>query len=282
MINYNAGMQTVSMKIQNIDTLIKVRPPEDERLAASIRTCGILQPPIVCQSILCDGHRRLNALKKAGATEVTCIEAAGSPALLFAQLNSHRELSTFELASAFAGAKPDERSAFFAACAISESPQLVFALEYINNRFLQTDAMPASEMPMNTWRELAHLGTEIDRFAPALLEMPGTVSEKRNIAMLLRQAQRKNSLPAKLDGNNAAEILASLQTIAQPRRSAALARFNAALQQNPLPPGVSVKIDPTFAIPGMQLSINLNRRNCERLLLTKLSVEAIFKAVEEL
>lgn len=254
----------------------------DDRLLRSISEHGVLQPLVVCHGRLCDGNRRLAALKQLGIEKAPCVEAEGSPALLFAQLNSHRELTAFELAAAYAATSTEESSVFFSVVGMPESPQLQHALSYIAQDILGSDNLPEQQMPLNIWRELGHLGDDIGRFARDLLRIPGTVAEKRNIAMFLRQAKRKEKLPASLPGTTAGEVLANLQPVAQPRRTEALARFTAALQQNPLPAGVSIKIDQTFSLPGMLLTINLTRRHCNRLSETQSAVEAIFTAVEEL
>ncbi|HAE40349.1 MAG TPA: hypothetical protein DCG57_17200, partial [Candidatus Riflebacteria bacterium] len=105
------------------------------------------------------------------------------------------------------------------------------------------------------------------------------------------QAQRKGVLPENLygkdaagdlSGNDAAEVLENLQRLAQPRRTDALDKFARALEQNPLPPGVSIKIDQTFSKPGILLTCNLTRRHCGRLTEAQAAVDAIFAAVEEL
>ncbi|MBU1106191.1 MAG: ParB/Srx family N-terminal domain-containing protein [Candidatus Riflebacteria bacterium] len=256
--------------------------PSDELLVRSIEDNGVLQPLVVCNNIVCDGHRRLAALKSLGKSTASCIEVAGSPALLFLQLNSHRELTAFELAAAYASVGSQDSSAFFSCARTPESPQLQLALRIIAGKIMGHGDLPEQQLPLNVWRELGHLNEDIGRFALPLLHLPGTVSEKRSIATLLRQAQRKGCLPEVLPGTNATEVLGNLQQIAQPRRSSVLEKFTRALEQNPLPAGVSVKIDQTFSQPGMQLTINLTRRNCERLLQTKTAAEAIFAAVEEL
>lgn len=258
------------------------RLPADDRLLRSISEHGVLQPLVICHGRLCDGNRRFAALKQLGIETAPCVETVGSPALLFTELNSHRELTAFELAAAFAATTPEESSAFFSLAGMAESPQLQQALSYIAKDILSADNLPEQQMPLNIWRELGHLGEDIGRFGRNLLQIPGTVGEKRNIAMFLRQAKRKDQLPESLPGTTAAEILANLQPVAQPRRTQALDKFTAALEQNPLPAGVSVKIDQTFSLPGMQLAINLTRLHCNRLSETQTAVEAIFTAVEEL
>lgn len=276
-------MKIFEVSVKDLKPLLgAATPAPDENLVRSIKEYGVLQPLIISQNMLCDGHRRLAALKRLGIDSAPCLEAGGSPALLFAQLNSHRELSAFELAAAFAAIAPDEGTAFFSSVGAADSPQLQAALRYIADSILRSETPPELQLPLNIWRELGHLGEDIGRFALPILQMPGTVSEKRNIAMFLRQAQRKGVLPQNLPGNDAAEVLENLQRLAQPRRTDALDKFARALEQNPLPPGVSIKIDQTFSKPGMQLTCNLTRRHSGRLTEAQAAIDAIFAAVEEL
>ncbi|PKL43402.1 MAG: hypothetical protein CVV41_10105 [Candidatus Riflebacteria bacterium HGW-Riflebacteria-1] len=285
-------MKIFEVPVKDLKPLLgSATPAPDDNLVRSIKEYGVLQPLVISQNMLCDGHRRLTALKQLGFASAPCIEAAGSPALLFTQLNSHRELSAFELAAAFAGVEAGAEASFFSSAGTADSPQLQLALRYIADNILASSKQPAQQLPLNIWRELGHLGEDIARFALPLLQMPGTVSEKRNIAMFLRQAQRKGVLPenlhgkdaaGNLPGNDAAEVLENLQRLAQPRRTDVLDKFARALEQNPLPPGISLKIDQTFSKPGIQLTCNLTRRHSGRLTEAQAAVDAIFAAVEEL
>lgn len=257
-------------------------PVPDDGLVRSINENGVLQPLVLCQNILCDGHRRLVALKQSRLSNAPCVEVEGIPAFLFAQLNSHRELNAAELAAAYANCQPEEQTEFLKLARCTDSPQLRQALSFISTEILDQNELVTLQLPINIWRELGHLGEEMKRFARDLLIMPGTVSEKRNIAMFLRQTQRKGILPDHLPADNAAETLARLQQLAQPRRTSALAKFADALKQNPLPPGFNIRIDETFSKQGMQLTCNLTRRHKERLSEAQMAVDAIFAAVDEL
>ncbi|PKL48957.1 MAG: hypothetical protein CVV42_08150 [Candidatus Riflebacteria bacterium HGW-Riflebacteria-2] len=276
-------MKIIEVQINELMPLIdSFTAPVEEKLLCSIRENGVLQPLVIAQNTVCDGHRRLLALKELGHSSVPCIEATGLPALLFVQLNSHRELSACELTAAFASCAPSDHAEMLKLAGCTDSPQLRLALRFIGCNLLCHPECGKHNLPLNIWRELAHLGDDMKLFAFDLLTMPGTVSEKRNIAMFLRQAQRKRVLPEKLPGNNAAEALENLQRLAQPRRTDALDKFARALEQNPLPPGITIKIDQTFSKPGMQLTCNLTRRHSGRLTEAQAAVDAIFAAVEEL
>jgi hypothetical protein len=276
-------MKIIEMQIKDLKPLVDGSTESaNEKLLHSVSENGVMQPLIINGKVLCDGHRRLDALRQLGRSVAPCIEAAGSPALLFAQLNSHRELSAMELTAAYASCEPSEHTEMLKLADCTDSPQLRLALHFIGCNLLCDPDLCKHSLPMNIWRELAHLGDDMKLFAGDLLTMPGTVSEKRNIAMFLRQAQRKGVLPEKLPGSNAAEALEQLQKLAQPRRTEALAKFARALEQNPLPPGFSLKIDETFSKQGMLLTCNLTRRHSGRLTEAQTAVDAIFTAVEEL
>jgi hypothetical protein len=236
----------------------------------------------VCNGILCDGHRRLIACKEAGKTSILCLETAGVAGLLFAELNSHRELSASEAAAVFKKLTPADQSAFLSQAGLSESPQMRLALDFIAENILTSPELLSHSMPVNVWRELAHLGDAINRFARPLLTLSGTAAEKRNIAALLRQAQRRNELPEVLPGNTAAEVIAGMQKIAQPRRSTALEKFQLELARADLPAGAALKIDPTFSQPGIHISLQITRNHIERIDQTRKAVESIFAAVPEL
>ncbi len=251
-------------------------------LIASISTNGLLVPPVVVDGVVCDGHRRIAACRLAGQKIVTCLASKGSPGVLFAELNSQRELSAFEASAIFARLDVDDQVAFLKHTGLSESPHMKIALAFIAAEILPHPELLDLSLSMTVWRELGHLGNDMSRFAVPLLQLPGTAAEKRNIAGLLRQAQRRNELPEKLHGTSAAEVLTSMQKIAQPRRTEALAHFEAAVANASLPPTAQLRIDPTFSQPGVQLTINLTRNHLDRLDQAKAAVNEIFTAVPEL
>lgn len=265
-----------------------------DALQQSIGNHGVMVPPVVSGNIICDGHRRLAACKTAGIQSVFCHEVSGSAGLLFAELNSQRELSAYEVAAAFKQlnkVKQDNQSEqinqaeqllLMKQTGLSESPQMRVALQFIADEVLADHEMLAFSLPVNTWRELGHLGDALARFGKAILVLPGTVAEKRNIAAMLRQAQRRNELPDRLSGANAGEVLASLQKIAQPRRSDALEKYEAAIASTRFPHGVTLKIDPTFAQPGIHATIQLTRNHTDRLDEARKAIDCIFAAVPEL
>ncbi len=276
------------MKISEIliDKLTGVLPDQivkpSEALLTSIEKHGILVPPVVCNGVICDGHRRLAAARTIELKSLLCLETEGTPGLLFAEMNSHRELSPYEAAAVFMILKPTERKEFMLQTGISESPQMQTALEFIAREILTRPELLENSMPLSVWRELGHLGKAISPLAVTLLTLPGTVAEKRNIAGLLRQAQRRNELPEVLPGKTAGEVLENMQKIAQPRRSDALARYESAIDNAKLPPGVQVRIDPTFSQPGLQFSMSLTRNHLDRLDQVKTAVENLFHSVPEL
>lgn len=283
MIKYKAIMNLKEISTDHLSCLLpdalSIMP---EALRQSVAQHGVLVPPVICNGVLCDGHRRLAASKAAGNKTILCLETTGVAGLLFAELNSHRELTAYEAAAVFSQLAPAEQTAFLGQVGMSESPQMRAALQFIALKVLCQEKLLSHSLPVNVWRELGHLGEAIDRFAISLLELPGTAAEKRNIAALLRQAQRRNELPEVLPGKDAAEVLANMQKIAQPRRTDALEKFQQALAKADLPTGALVKIDPTFTQPGLQVSLQITRNHSERFDQTRKAVDSIFAAVPEL
>ncbi|NCB39227.1 MAG: hypothetical protein EOM80_10685 [Erysipelotrichia bacterium] len=276
----------MDLKLFKIDQLELLLPPSlvvvPDALQKSIAEQGVIVPPVICGKTVCDGHRRLIACKKNGIESLFCFEVSGSAGLLFAELNSNRELNAFEAAAVCFRLDENEQAAFLQQTGISESPQMRNVLSYIATEILPCPDLLNFSMPVNIWRELAHLGNEINRYAKALLTLPGTVSEKRSIASMLRQAHRRHELPDSLPGSTAPEILANMQKIAQPRRTGALEKYEHAVKGAQLPHGVTLKIDPTFAQPGIQLTVHLTRNATEKLVDAHRAVNAIFAEVEEL
>ncbi len=276
-------MNQLKFATKNLKTLLPhVLTKVSENFKENIRQNGIVVPLVICDGIVCDGHQRLKAAIELGIDELKCIEVSGSPGLLFAVLNSHKELSAYEAAAIFSHLDNEEKSRFMILCGLSESPQMRFALNFISEQILSEESLLEFALPVNVWRELGHLDQEIAKFARPLLLLSGTTGEKRNIAALLRQIHRRNELPEKLPGETAAEVIASLQGAAQPRRTATLDKFNRALANAKLPTGLTIKIDPTLSQPGMQVAINITRRTTQRLLQVKDAVDNIFSEVEEL
>lgn len=276
-------MKQQTYNIQQLKTLLPasltaITPSFKENIAKN----GVMVPLIVCDSVVCDGHRRLKAAQELAIVELACINVSGTPGQIFAALNSHRELSAYEIAAIYSQLADTEKSRFFNMAGIAESPQMHFVTGFIAAHILPDATLVQNTLPINIWRELGHLDHEIERFAKPLLQLPGTIGEKRNIAALLRQLQRRHELPDNLGGDCAADVISKLQNRAQPRRSQALEKFNQALALAQLPAGTSIKIDPTLAQPGMQISINITRRHLQRLDQVKEAVEKLFAQVEEL
>ena len=158
----------------------------------------------------------------------------------------------------------------------------VFAVKYLSDLLEKAPELYSYDMPANIWRELGHLGEDISRYAFDLLKMQGTVGEKRNIAAFLRQAQRRGELPETIKAEKAAEILPLLQKTAQPRRTKAYEKFEKAVEAIEFPASVNIKIDPTFAQPGVNINMSVSRSELSKLDDTKASLERLFKEVPEL
>ena len=253
----------------------------NEELIESIKFRGVIAPVVIAEGFVCDGHKRISACKKLGINRLPAVIADGNPAELHFELND-REFSLNELAILSKTLSDKQISNICKKAGFSNSPQMVFAVKYLSNLLEKAPELYSCEMPANIWRELGHLDENLDRYARDLLEMQGTVSEKRNIASFLRQAQRRGELPQSIKAEKASEILPLLQKTAQPRRAEAYDKYEKALERINLPSGTTIRIDPTFAQPGVCLNMSISRSEINKLDKTKESLKMLFEEVPEL
>lgn len=252
-----------------------------EELEVSIKNLGIISPIVVANGIVCDGHRRVAACLKLGINDIPVIEIKGDPVELLFELND-REFDINTVAVLTKNLSDKQIAKACKKAGFSDSPQMVFAVKYLAELLEKDSDAFNYQMPANIWRELGHLGDSIGKYSSDLLKMSGTVGEKRNIAAFLRQAQRRGELPESIKAENAAEILPLLQKTAQPRRTEAYEKYEKAVAAIEFPNGVSLKIDPTFAQPGVVVTVPVMANDLEKLDRTKQSLVELFKAVPEL
>ncbi len=251
-------------------------------LLRSIEQIGLVSPLIINNNTVSDGNRRLAAAKILGIAAVNCLEFPENPSKCYAALNTNREISAYELAAITSNLDNANLSEVLRYARQPESPQFFYCLAYIREKILQEPELLQSPLPINIWRELAHLEDQIMIFAPLLIKLQATVGQKRSIAQLLRQLKRKGNLPAGFEGANGEDALSALQAKSQPRRTSALKKFEQALANADLPKGTQIKTDPTFSQPGLSISICIKRNQLSRLDTLKASVIRIFEQVEEL
>lgn len=252
-----------------------------EELIESIKTRGLISPVVVSEGFVCDGHKRILACEKLGIKRIPIVFAEGNPAELLFELND-REFRINEIALLCKNLSDKQIANICKKAGFSNSPQMVFAVKYLSGLLEKAPELYSYELPSNIWRELGHLGEDIDKYAKDLLEMQGTVSEKRNISSFLRQAQRKGELPDSIKAEKACEIIPLLQKTAQPRRTQAFDKFEKAVESIEFPTSMSVKIDPTFAQPGVTINMYLKRSELDKLELAKAALEKLFEEVSEL
>ena len=252
-----------------------------EDLIHSIKTRGIITPIVVAEGFVCDGHKRIEACRKLGINRLPVVYAEGKPVELLFELND-REFNINELALLCKNLSDKEIANVCKKAGFSNSPQMVFAVKYLSGLLEKAPELYSYDMPANIWRELGHLGEDLDKYARDLLVMQGTVGEKRNIAAFLRQAQRRGELPESIKAEKTAEILPLLQKTAQPRRTQAYEKYEKALENIIWPSSAVVKIDPTFAQPGVNLNISIKRSELYKLEDAKTALEKLFKEVPEL
>ena len=253
----------------------------NEDLIQSIKSRGIIVPVVISDGFVCDGHKRILACEKLGINRLPVVFAEGNPAELLFELND-REMRVNEIALLCKDLSDKQIADICKKANLSNSPQMVHAVKYLSSLLEKAPELFSYDMPANIWRELGHLGDDIAKYACDLLKMQGTVSEKRNIAAFLRQAQRRGELPDSIKAEKTAEILPLLQKTAQPRRTQAYEKYERALENIVLPGSASLKIDPTFAQPGVNLNISLKRSELYKLEDAKKALEKLFKEVPEL
>ena len=252
-----------------------------EDLIESIKTRGIISPVVVADGMVCDGHKRVAACIRLGIKRLPVVYANGNPAELLFELND-REFCINEIALLCKNISDKQIADICKKAGLSTSPQMVFAVKYLSGLLEKAPELYSYELPANIWRELGHLGENIDKYAKDLLEMQGTVSEKRNIASFLRQAQRRGELPDSIKAEKTVEILPLLQKTAQPRRTQAYEKFEKAVETIEFPTSMNVKIDSTFAQPGVTINMSITRSELSRLDDAKTALEKLFKEVPEL
>ena len=253
----------------------------DVKLEESIRNYGVLCPVVLTNAILCDGHKRYKVAKELGLTQIPTILTNGEPIDLFFELNN-REFNINQIALLTKALDNKQLSNILKKVGYSNSPQMVFAMKYLSNLLEKYPNLYNNQLPANIWRELGHLDKNIDKYALDLMTIQGTVSEKRNIAIYLRQAQRRNELPDSIKAEKAEDVLPLLQKTAQPRRTQSLEKYEKAIANISFPKSTSIKIDTTFSEPGINLSFNIKRSELDKLDETKKALTQLFNEVPEL
>lgn len=251
-------------------------------LRASVADCGLIMPVVMANGVLCDGHKRLALFMESGKELIPAVVSTQKPEAVYATLNCNRIITPIEVAMVSKKLTDKELGEFLSLASISDSPHVRIALKFIADHLAELNQTHLISMPIAIWRELAHLEDNLNKFAIDLAALQATVSEKRLVAQLLRQCMRKKSLPDSISNKTAAEIIADLKKIAQPRKTQALDKFNQALINAELPPGANIKIDSNFDKPGIELAIRVTRSNTERLTKAREAIERIFAQVDEL
>ena len=270
------------LKINDLKLLIPEEYVESkDKLLDSIKSYGIITPIVVAKGIVCDGHKRVAACKKLGIEEIPVVTADGEPVDLLFELND-REFNINQIALLIKGLSDKQIADLCKKVGYSNSPQMVFAIKYLSDLLEKTPELYEYQLPANIWRELGHLGDSLDKYAYDLLKMHGTVSEKRNIAVFLHQAQRRGELPDSIKAEKAEDVFPMLKKTAQPRQTDAYEKFEKAIGKIDLPNNATLKIDPTFEQPGVTVTLSLIRSELEKIEQTKCAIQKLFDEVPEL
>lgn len=252
-------------------------------LRRSIADHGILVPIVLCQGLVIDGHRRLLCAKETGIEMAPTIQVEGVPETLYIELNRHRAFSNAEIIGLIRRVKkyPEKKLNIISLLNLKSSPQLIRVLDFLAESNELTDSQ-INALPINVWRELGHLHTELLAVALWLINLSATTAEKRLIAGLLRQADRRKALPKEFNVKNGSAAISWLNEIVQPRRSKVMSKMALFFEKGRIPPGISIQFDQTFEQPGVQVMINASRNHLDRFDQAKQLVQDIFTQVEEL
>lgn len=275
----------MSYEVEKIDNIKLLIPDKfivfNEKLLESIKSYGVISPVVIAKGVLCDGHKRILACKELGIKNIPVVLVEGEPVELLFELND-REFNINQVAILTKDLTDNQIVNLCKKVGFSSSPQMLFAIKYLASLLDKSPELYGHQLPANIWRELGHLGENIDKYAYDLLMMHGTVSEKRNIAVYLHQAQRRGELPDSIKAEKATDIFPLLQKTAQPRQSEAYEKFEKAIENINLPNNASLKIDPTFSQPGVTLTLSIIRSELEKIEETKKAIQKLFKEVPEL
>jgi hypothetical protein len=260
-------------------------PPElvtiSDIMIESVAEHGVIVPVVVQNGLLIDGHRRVKAAIKAKMTEIPAVESSGNPFLLYSQLNQQRQLKPLE--SAFLVSTIDSEALkkdFCARFKISTSPQMLDILKHIEKTHSIVDAEKIDAIPLNIWREFGHVD-----FKPLFkwfVNIEGTVSEKRKLAVLLRQCFRRQAFSIDTNELQAKEIIKNLKKIAEPRRTRIFENFARAIKNAQLPSGCSIEIDETLNRPGMTFHLQITRKNLDNFNKAADAAKKIFSEIQEI
>ena len=270
-----------NLEINKLATLLPLDLYEvDEKLKTSIDNNSILSPVVMCDEIVCDGHKRLKALKSLGINHVDLVVVKGEPGLVYASLNANKNILPIQTAIAWKKTSEKNKTVFCQTLGISFSPQMQQALEFLSNN--HSNLLSANSVSLNVFRELAHLKERMSDFAIAICKLDATVSQKRLASQLLRQCMKKNSLPCASELLAAKDAISLLQNYAQPRRSKCVNDYKAALDSLQLPPATTISIDLLFDKPGVELKTHIKRNEKNKLLQIQQSLNKLFEKVQEL
>lgn len=274
-------------KLKRVETakLRAIFPTElitySDEMFSSIRDFGLVSPLIILNNTVVDGNRRFKAALDNNLKTVDVIEINDKeqkPYLLFSELNNGRKLSSFQLSWLFIHIEKGDYADFYQLNGLQESPQLNDVLNYLGNNFNSIK----NELPLNIWRELAHVEQGLNKFGELLGKIEGTISEKRQIANLLRQSYRKNCLPDTLEDAPIKCIIEKLKSISKPRQTTSLKKWEQFLNDTKLPKGLRLKIDPTFEKPGVNLEMHITKNKLDKIDDIKQTLIKLFDDIEEL
>ena len=254
----------------------------DEDLVSNIKENGLLSPILICNNQIVDGHARFKIAKELKLETIPQTEISGKPMELFLNLNRHKRFSPIFIGWLYQELDNTGKELLLKLQNISPSPQMLLAIDFIGKNWQKLQELGGNTIPINIWRELAYLGDHLEKFAFRVVQLNGTISEKRLVSVQLHQCARKNIFPETLESQNAKEVITQLKTLSEPRRTEALKKYKQVVNELKLPKGVTISIDDTFEKAGVQVALKVKRKNISRLDQLKISLEELFAKIEEL
>ncbi|MBF0543849.1 MAG: hypothetical protein HQM08_05435 [Candidatus Riflebacteria bacterium] len=254
----------------------------DSRLSKSLESYGLIEPIVISERTIVDGNKRVFALINSGKTEVETRQVSGNPFVLHWQTNLKRTWDVPESALTFAKLPEENRREFCESMGISSSPQTSQILKIIAYNKLLWPPLIENPSLITILREIGNLKERVEYYISIMVYINGTIAEKRLISGLLRQCERREILPAKIDEKEASDLIKTLTELVQPRRDSVFKRIVNLFEKHPLPPATTATPDQNLEHPGLEIKTHIKRNELKKLDTIKNSLEKVFQQIEEL
>ncbi|MBF0410724.1 MAG: ParB N-terminal domain-containing protein [Candidatus Riflebacteria bacterium] len=255
----------------------------DEKLIESVRQFGLINPIIISsENKIIDGHKRLAALSTLGQKECCTKTFSGDPYIIHWHTNQFRTWSLPEAALTFLELNPGLQKTFCETTGFSQSPQNSQMMKFIAENRNIWQKLHENPGLASVLKDIANLSDSREYFAEKLISMNGTIAEKRLIAALLKQSDRRGVLPIALDENITAEALINLKRLVQPRREEVFSKIEKYFSETKVPAQTSIEVDPTLERTGFSVKTHIKRHELKRIDEIRNFLDKAFETIEEL